>query len=36
MNRLKVPHWEYELREIVLFAAAGMAICFVVAVMLAN
>ena len=36
MHRRKVLHWEYELREILLFAAAGMAICFVAAVMLAN
>jgi len=36
MNRRKVLHWEYELSEILLFAAAGMAICFVAAVMLAN
>ena len=36
MHRRKVLHLEYELREILLFPAAGMAICFVAAVMLAN
>jgi hypothetical protein len=36
MHRRKVLHLEYERREILLFAAAGMAICFVATVMLAN
>ena len=36
MHRRKVLDLEYQLREILLFAAAGMAICFVAAVMLAK